>query len=486
MLPNLSRLPSCSKCQSIGVTRQDLNPLLPGMSFKDGIREEDVIPPEDLSCRFCLNFLRFPFDGFSAEAGDDARIIEKQEKFDKLRSTSEIEAARSDFYRAGLQYSDTIRKSYPRRTQIEVLNPGCGHQFHRECLIKHVKTGAQKCVICRTAINPEILSGIVNPTTSQGVVRERSMASSIEQGNGVSYEAYISNVTMSVRTLKFILDPTRTEALRMTISELQERTRWQELHDSLIEWNPGILDALRRIDGEYTDIRTAMSYDESTLERFPTPNSFEYGEWEKFIGNCYFTYRLARNIFYGLPSSAYGRLDMRSVVVSLSILVSNLISPILQGGEADSYGWVTYRDLNGRQSARQDSMSNDIVLVKAVSQTLNADSNVQRANEMFDRLDLRDTVASASGFRQLAAYYDMLTFISLLWVSAVSQDTNEEDRERPESDVSNLNEYMQKYFQPLVEASASQHADMQYYIDDFVNLKTTLWPESTSTSPGRR
>ena len=84
-----------------------------------------------------------------------------------------------------------IRKKDPRRTQIELLIPGCGHQFHRECLKKWTTDQSQDtCPRCKSKIDPGILAslrppppaappaapsgGLTVPQRNRGQVRQRS------------------------------------------------------------------------------------------------------------------------------------------------------------------------------------------------------------------------------------------------------------------------------------------------------------------------
>lgn len=106
----------------------------------------------------CLVSLHYPAFGF--EPGD-GEIFELQVEFDKKSDPTPEEVKEYDT--AARKAVDKIRETKASRTEIEVLEPGCGHQFHRFCLSKHVNSNAgnrNQCVICYKPIDEEILSSL--------------------------------------------------------------------------------------------------------------------------------------------------------------------------------------------------------------------------------------------------------------------------------------------------------------------------------------
>lgn len=187
-LPNLSRLSHvCAPC---GVTRQEFSFLLPGLSLAPG-QPTPILAEEDYECQICQIHLNYPASGFK-ESDGEIKLLEAQ--LEELRDPEQIKAAKATFHEAALAAAQNIRLSDPARTQVEVLLPGCGHQFHRQCLSTWVNSQSEnsdKC-LCRTPIDTSILQTL-RPSSAapvpRGLVRERSgAASTIAESDDESHD----------------------------------------------------------------------------------------------------------------------------------------------------------------------------------------------------------------------------------------------------------------------------------------------------------
>ena len=155
MLPDLSKL--SHRCEPCGVTRQTFT-----MTSLVGQQQE---------CTMCMVSLHYPAFGF---VPSDGEIYDLQKEFDKKLDPTPEEVEEYDT--AARKAADKIRGTNASRTQIEVLDPGCGHQFHRFCLSRHVKSNAgnrDQCVICYELIDRNILSSL-RGSLQRGVTRQRN------------------------------------------------------------------------------------------------------------------------------------------------------------------------------------------------------------------------------------------------------------------------------------------------------------------------
>ena len=187
MFPNLAGLTIngdqfCVRCDDVGETRQEFLTLFPGMTLKEGLTDElDFLHPRDLECVICTYFLNFPAGGFSTPE-DKQELVDEQTAFYN-NSEDGQDAARPEFYRKGLEAANLIRKSNPRRTQIEWLNPGCLHQFHRQCLSTWCNSSQaferrNTCPTCGTQIDASIFDSLTAQGSS-GTVRQREEEDSL-------------------------------------------------------------------------------------------------------------------------------------------------------------------------------------------------------------------------------------------------------------------------------------------------------------------
>lgn len=179
MLPNLSKL-TCQKCEPISVIRQEFSPFLPGVTPTPNFNPVKHIQEEDLTCAICAAFINFPSGGFSLANGDSPEIVDMQKEYDALLDPSQLVEQLPAYYEFGSKEADKIRKKDPKRTQVELLMPGCGHQFHRECLKRWVNVESKnECPICKTNIDPGIVSSLRPPPPAvpsggaSGPVRQR-------------------------------------------------------------------------------------------------------------------------------------------------------------------------------------------------------------------------------------------------------------------------------------------------------------------------
>ena len=166
-----------AKCEPCGVTRQSFSFLLPGVTLPPG-QAEPVFDEKDYTCQICMVSLNYPSEGFVAADGE---IYAMQTAMDDYQAPTPTAAEQERYDNLAILAADKIRKSNPKRTEVELLIPGCGHQFHRLCLQKQVMGRQQlndKCGICRTQIDPTILAslrGEPSPSeSSRGLVRGRS------------------------------------------------------------------------------------------------------------------------------------------------------------------------------------------------------------------------------------------------------------------------------------------------------------------------
>lgn len=198
-LPNLSNLSNLSKlsklsledakCEPCGVTKQSFSFLLPGLTPSPS-QPEPVFDEKDYECHICKVHLDYPSEGFIPSDGE---IYQLQDAFDDYRTqTQKTKEEKERFHDTACVAADKIRKSNPRRTQVELLLPGCGHQFHKLCLQKQVMGRSQlrnQCPFCKTPIHPTILADLKGESASsssssaspRGLVRERSAASTIAE-----------------------------------------------------------------------------------------------------------------------------------------------------------------------------------------------------------------------------------------------------------------------------------------------------------------
>ena len=416
-LPSLSSL-TCVRCNDdVGVTRQSFTALFPGMSFKEGINEEDVLEPNDLECAICGNFLNHPFDGFSVEKGDSPEIVEAEKNFNKLKIPSEIDAARSAFYRKGSAAADLIRTRNPVRTQIEILDPGCKHQFHKECISNWCKSGrsnSKNCPLCQIPIDGQLFASLTisgsssasgSSSSGVGLVRQRSPE---EDGENIfqnlppfgpvdtdppipmpnpvpnqmpllpstsnvpipentaanQYRRYFRSVWHYMTQLEFLLG-------RLGGMSQGEETVWRRLSDHMIaqpryiSWQMELIIALFDV----------MFEEHSQFEVFPMVDSQPYFEWDEIIGRCYFVYRAfasENDLFHTRPRTA----TISTVMTILFNLVKALVDPLTRiengiGVEADAgaanasfSGWSFSRGLTGIQPNPEYADFPEMLLVK--------------------------------------------------------------------------------------------------------------------------
>jgi len=168
MLPNLSVL--SLRCAPCGVTKQRFSALLPGMSLAEGEREPDVAE-QDKTCQICQVYLRWPSWGFQPSDGD---VYDKQKAYDKADIYTQ-EDQRAEYFSMADLAAEQIRTSDPSRTEIELLLPGCGDQFHKACISRWAQgsqQGHNRCPSCMASIDPTIMSTL----TASGPPRDGKRA----------------------------------------------------------------------------------------------------------------------------------------------------------------------------------------------------------------------------------------------------------------------------------------------------------------------
>ena len=176
-LPNLTRLSHRdAKCEPCGVTRQGFSFLLPGVTLAPG-QSEPLLHEQDYDCPICIVHLNYPSEGFIA---NDGEVFQMQQALNDNKTSTPTEEEKEQYQLAANLAADDIRKSNPKRTQVELLLPGCGHQFHRLCLQKQVTSEGDinnKCPSCKTLIDPIMLANLRGESSSsgspRGIVRER-------------------------------------------------------------------------------------------------------------------------------------------------------------------------------------------------------------------------------------------------------------------------------------------------------------------------
>lgn len=290
MLPNLSNV--CKKCNTdvepIGVTKQEFNVLLPGNTLKEGVTEIDFLDPEDLECSICSYFLAGPAGGFKVEEGDDQEIVDAQATYNAL-SWSDTESARPQYYTKVVQASKVIRQSNPRRTELELLNPGCSHQFHKRCLAKWTTgTGLfhkrSKCPKCSVQIDSEILKSLKGSVPA-GTTRRREeeeeeviFVSQEEVENSQTIRHDFREYLESVRDLQgsFLrILATDPEVLQYGANEYYTYISPQSMR--LVEYV---------VNSTMDTIRYYL-----TLDAFPDVESPDFVAWDAVIAKTYLLYR---------------------------------------------------------------------------------------------------------------------------------------------------------------------------------------------------
>jgi hypothetical protein len=172
MLPNLAGLSlRCPPCGVVptGETRNRFRVFLPGVNLKDG-QPEPEIDEDDKECKICFVPFAHPASGFKARDGPPAEF---QSELDELYKARPLDrAAIADKQK---QLDEAIEFALPilrtaeiERFQVELLLPGCGHQFHVQCLqgwinapdpeegVPQEGDSREQCPICRAPLDAEI------------------------------------------------------------------------------------------------------------------------------------------------------------------------------------------------------------------------------------------------------------------------------------------------------------------------------------------
>ena len=457
MLPDLSNL--CIKCNAVnhveptGVTREQFNPLLPGMSLKPGFTEIDVLDAKDLECSICSYFINGPAEGFSLEAGDKQEMVDEQTAFNVL-SGSETKDARPAYYRIAMEAAASIRLSNPRRTQIEWLNPGCLHQFHRICLSRWCNSSPSfekrtKCPICSSEIDASIFASLTGQGSS-GTVRPRE-----DESNSTAYESYIATIDDNIMAFHRFMDPTSTNVRNETYySYMSTNSEMHNLFSIVYE----------------SFIRTYRNY--RLIGQFPDPGSGEFIAWEIEIGKIYFLYRYM--IRY-LP-------DYDDMAVELLIFLQRLVDDLdpqnwslirsarVDGRSTMNSGWTIFnmRDgidevLSREMDMRALNLRRHIVLEKLQPVVPLPDESASLTGRI-NRLSTQMFMHYARGLLTVDTEFDIYTWLTLLVQANVEIQYNNNNLYLEalsylrtfffsaifsESSISQISAYMRSAFQTL-------------------------------------
>lgn len=524
-LPNLSSL-TCVRCNDdIGVTRQSFTPLLPGMSFKEGIREEDVLEPNDLECAICGNFLNHPFDGFSIEKGDSPEIVEAEENFSKLKIPTEIDAARSEFYRKGSDAADLIRKRDPVRTQLEILDPGCKHQFHKECISNWCNSGrsnSKNCPLCQIPIDGQLFLSLTGQGSSSasgsssssgvGLVRQRS-SDAVEEEEEDIFEGLPpfgpvnpnpnpnnnNNNTPLLPDTANMPIPADTEANRYrryfrlvlgAMTQLEfllgrfgnlydgEREVWRPLSSHMAHVQPRyILEQIEQTVAVFSNMYPVHSQ----FQVLPMENSQPYFEWDELIGRCYFIYRS-----FAAENELFHTRSRTSTIASIMGILINMVKTIVrpltdafqmvgvvdEGDDPPSFsGWTFGLGLTGTQPNTDPTLFPEILLVKLTGPAPAPNPNpnpifsrLGRISErIYERLNSRNSATNELTITGLEreVYHNFLTFTTMLWRSSLQV------LEESFGELDNTNLHIDNFFSALVNDFDDEYGELTAPVWEF-------------------
>lgn len=306
-LPNLSRL--CHTCPPCGATRQDFSILLPGLSLTPG-QPNPILDEEDYNCVICSVNLSYPARGF---VESDGPIFQQQTEFDELRDPEQIRVAKASFHVEALGVAQTIRTTNPARTQVELLLPGCGHQFHRQCLVSWAngqRNKSGRCPICSTPIDNDILQGLRGQAPS-GLVRQRSWPDP-DDPNWTPRSPQYSPTSPQLEPLTpHIYSPTspqysptspqystaNMDAFSVYATAVaQSVQRFQQTIYSVLERRNEILQpdfqSLLQSLLEPLDFLAQLVMGFTLDDEFPLPGTIAQGMWDDWIGTIYNMYTL--------------------------------------------------------------------------------------------------------------------------------------------------------------------------------------------------
>ena len=356
-LPNLSNLSlEDAKCEPCGVTKQSFSFFLPGLTPSPS-QPEPTFDEKDYMCQICSVHLNYPSEGFIPSDGE---IYQLQDAFDDYRNQTQTREEKEQFHDAACLATDTIRKSNPRRTQVELLIPGCGHQFHKMCLEKYVKSQNQfrnQCPICKTPIHPTILADLRGEPASasssaapRGLARERSAASTIQESDsddddGDGPRAQVPRVEREESRDELDMPPLQPvpvfplpaplpdenaalfqeyfDQVELYIAVVQARL---DLTDPEFASNPQFVFAFAAMD----TLREAKGIYMESTDVFAAYPSQIHLKWDEAIGQIVFTYILMENALDLLDDASQsgrgqGRRNYTSVLNSLRRLILKLV-----------------------------------------------------------------------------------------------------------------------------------------------------------------
>lgn len=375
-LPNLSNLSlEDSKCEPCGVTKQSFSFLLPGLTPSPR-QPEPTFDEKDYICQICSVHLNYPSEGFIPSDGE---IYQLQDAFDDYRNQTQTRKEKEQFHDAACMAADKIRKTNHKRTQVELLLPGCGHQFHKMCLEKYVKSQNQfrnQCPICKTPIHPTILADLRGESASssaapRGLVRERSAASTIQESDSdddgpraqaprVEREESRDELDMPplqpVPVFPLPVPPPDEVAasfqeyfdqVELYIAVVQARL---DLTDPEFASNPQFVFAFTAMDALREAKRIYMEYSPNVYAAYPSQIHLK---WDEAIGQIVFTYILMENALDLLDAASQsgrgqGRRNYTSVLNSLFRLILKLVP-------SNSNDMLTYLRLGTTWEYQQDA-----------------------------------------------------------------------------------------------------------------------------------
>lgn len=418
MLPNLNKLDSnrlsrCRECDTVDTTYQELGDwmLPPGATFRDEVNPVDVIDDESFKCLICHVSLALPAEGFDEESGDSSRILAFQHEYDRLPLLLR-EMSKPTFLEAAKKETARIRTTDQRRTQIEVLTPGCGHVFHRKCLVEYCGVSNDaRCPVCKQQIDGPTFQNLLTEyrqrnqgasssgnngasSSGRGVLRQRSSSRSPSRSPSPSRSRQRSSSPSPPRANE-AEDPDFV-AYKNSVSTnvVQFLNRWAGVTVTYLRSNPPEqmvdisdeqageeIDNIRSLDGYLSgtlspfEVRNELwnTYrhfnsvwdDYEQLGRFPQAGDPMLAAWDGAIGRVYLLYRLhlkfaatrrSEDLIEDIrrPEALFGA-RLKRMVQTLIPLVPHLVFPN-RDSIPHNTSWRVFHGLDGTGDPPNDQI----------------------------------------------------------------------------------------------------------------------------------
>ena len=441
MLPNLNKLDSnrlsrCRDCDTIDTTYQELGDwmLPPGATFRDGVNPVDVIDDESFKCLICHVSLALPAEGFDEESGDSSRILAFQHEYDRLPLLLR-EMSKPTFLEAAKKETARIRTTDPRRTQIEVLTPGCGHVFHRKCLVEYCGVSNDtRCPACKQQIDGPTFQNLLTEyrqrneggnnggsssgnngasSSGRGVLRQRSSSRSpsrspspprsrqrsrspspprANEAEDTAFVAYKNSVFTNVahfisRWSDLTREYRRSNPLppQMADQQLSEEQIFNiRRMDEYVYGSNIPFEVRNEIWNTHRHFNSVWVF-YNTLSRFPQADDPMLAEWDGAIGRVYLLYRLHLKFAATRRSedlsedvrrqeSLFGE-QLKRMVSELIPLISHVVSRDIETIPHHT-SWRAYNDMDGTRNPPNDQIQ--LVRVSNAEQSFPGSYNQRR------------------------------------------------------------------------------------------------------------